>query len=178
MDNSIRPVYQSLLTTVFPRWKAGRQWAVRVGQRAEYLCGDGFCEADQKVIWVGEHVAADNQRLPMVLAHEIVHGIVGPGHGKKFCRRLGKAAEMAGKTGDHQLAHDLQSEQKLYENAPVVRAEDVYGLMRDWAIEAPSFEAAERGLAREFGLTIEELRGKYRKLRAQWGNARKRHGID
>lgn len=176
----VRYAYESLLDMVFPRWKAGPQWIVKVGQRARYSCEHGFCEADEKVIWVSERAADKDQELRLVLVHEIVHAIAGPGHGKKFCRRLGDAAQMAKKKGDHQLAHDLQAEQESYENTPAVRAADVYGRICDAAIEAPSssFEAVECGVAQDYGLTVEELRRKYRRCRGEWEDVRKRAGFD
>jgi hypothetical protein len=176
MGEPIQLVYESLLATIFPRLKAGLAWRVQVGQRADYLCGDGYCDPDSQIIWIGEHVADDAKELRLVLAHEIVHAIVGPGHGKKFLRRLDDAAQMAEKKGEHKLARDLRDELKLWENAPAVRAAEVYGLMRDWALEAPSFEVAERGVAGQFSLTTEELRKKYPKLRAAWDDALKRYG--
>jgi hypothetical protein len=78
---------------------------------------------------------------------------------------------MADKHGDPKLARDLRDELTLYENALVARAAQVYGLMRDWASEALSFEAAEFGVAREYGLTLDELRQRYPKLRAEWDGA-------
>jgi hypothetical protein len=59
----------------------------------------------------------------------------------------------------------------LYATTLAVRAAQVYSLMRDWAPEAPSFEAAEVGVAREYGLTLDELRQRYPKLRAEWDGA-------
>jgi hypothetical protein len=163
--------YKNLLATVFPRWQAGLTWQVRVGQRAHYHCNDGYCDPDNRVIGIAEHIARDEQQLRLTLAHEIVHAIVGPAHGAKFCRRLGVAARMADKRGDPKLARDLRDESVLYATTLAVRAAQVYSLMRDWAPEAPSFEAAEVGVARECGLTVEELRQRYPKLRAEWDGA-------
>jgi hypothetical protein len=163
--------YKNLLATLFPRWQAGLTWQVKVGQRAHYHCNDGYCDPDNRVIGIAEHIARDEQQLRLTLAHEIVHAIVGPAHGAKFCRRLGVAARMADKRGDPKLARDLRDELTLYENALVARAAQVYGLMRDWASEALSFEAAEFGVAREYGLTLDELRQRYPKLRAEWDGA-------
>ncbi len=118
---------------------------------------------------IGEHVADDDKKLRLVLAHEIVHAIVGPAHGKKFIRRLDNAARMAEKKRDHKLAHDLQEEAALWGSAAVVIAAEVYGLMSNWAIEAPSYEAAERALAREYGLTVKELRQRYRETARRMG---------
>ena len=163
--------YQALLATLFPRWQAGLTWQVKVGQRAHYHCNDGYCDPDNRVIGIAEHIARDEQQLRLTLVHEIVHAIVGPAHGDKFCRRLNTAAQMAARQGDHTLACGLRIELERWENTPVVRAAQVYGLMRDWAPEAPSFEAAEVGVARECGLTVEELRQRYPKLRAEWDGA-------
>jgi hypothetical protein len=166
--------YKNLLATLFPRWQAGLTWQVKVGQRAHYHCNDGYCDPDNRVIGIAEHIARDEQQLRLTLVHEMVHAIKGPGHGKPFCRRLGVAARMAARQGDPKLARDLRDESVLYATTLVVRAAQVYGLMRDWAPEAPSFEAAEVGVARECGLTVEELRQRYPKLRAIWDGARKK----
>src|SRR5215217_5862498 len=80
--------YQCLLPTLFPRWKAGLTWQVKVGQRAHYHCNDGYCDSDNRVIWIGEHIARDEQMLRRTLAHEMVHAVKGNGHGNPFCRRL------------------------------------------------------------------------------------------
>ena len=177
LDKSIQRAYESLLEAVFPHWKGGSEWRVKLGQRVHYLCQDGFCDADKKVIWVSERIAYDDQELRLMLAHEIVHAIIGPGHGQEFCQRLADAAQMAKHKGDHQLAYDLQDEQELYENTPAVRAENVYGLVRGWAMQAPSFEAAALSVAQDCGLTVEALRQKYPRLRTEWDNARKLYGL-
>jgi hypothetical protein len=163
--------YQALRATLFPRWKAGLTWRVKVDQRAHYHCNDGYCDPDSRVIWIGAHIACDEQKLRLTLVHEMAHAVKGPGHGKPFGWRLGVAARMADKHGDPKLARDLRDELTLYENALVARAAQVYGLMRDWASEALSFEAAEFGVAREYGLTLDELRQRYPKLRAEWDGA-------
>ena len=52
----------------------------------------------RKVIWVSKEVAKDNQQLRVILAHEIVHAILGckqAYHNKKFWQRLHDAAQVA-----------------------------------------------------------------------------------
>ncbi len=180
MNEPVQRAYESLLDTVFPRWKAGRQWCVKVGQRARDADCIGSCDLERKVIWVSKEVAKDDRQLRLILVHEIVHAIVGPAHNKRFWQRLYDAAQVAKKTGQHQLASDLQDEWEQRDAAQDLQKAYVYGRMRDLALEAPSFEAAVSSIVRQLGHTLsaEELCQKYPKLRAEWDNTRKRLGLD
>ena len=104
--------------TLFPRWRRGTEWSVTYGTRSDETHEDGYCDTDGRVIYVHPKQSqseADTRRL--VLVHEVCHAVAGSGHGRKFCKRMRRAARDADGAGERELGTLLESEAVQHESS-------------------------------------------------------------
>jgi len=94
--------WQAILATFFPTWKAGKQWRCTTQTRRT---AQGHC-IEWRIIEIGV-VSKDDDKLDLLLIHEIAHAVASLGHGKTWQRRIACAAVVSRRLGRHRLAELL-----------------------------------------------------------------------
>lgn len=87
----------------FSRWHAGQTWTIRSGIRYKQSLDHGLCDREHRRIFI-------NKRTDFVIIHEICHAVTTDNHAAMWQRRMLKAADMAARLGDAQLAADLRED--------------------------------------------------------------------
>jgi hypothetical protein len=107
------------------------------------------------------------------MIHEVVHAVVGAGHAVRFQERFSKAAEVAEAKGKADLAAAIRKEVGLWADTHNLRAEDIYGRIRDavWE-ECDDFDVLAGSIAEDLGSTPEEFARRYRRARRVFDKAR------
>ena len=125
--------------TFFSRWDKDNQWVIAVNENILESCG--VCNNDTKTIYL-KCVQEDNDKLYLLLIHEICHAIVGPGHNKKFYSRMRKSAELAKHIGQANLSEEIKDNVTAYEETPKITAEGVYEYIEN-EVESLIIESGE-----------------------------------
>jgi hypothetical protein len=127
----------------------GPAWRVRCGYRSSPSPDvRGYCDDSRRVIRISPGLTGNE--LDVMIVHESVHAVAGPGHARRFVARLRQAADAARDHSLATLAEALRTEADDYESTPPMRARDVYLEMEDAAWQGAPLGAVAAGL----GLTL------------------------
>jgi hypothetical protein len=159
MNELIRE-FERIKSTYFPRWDKQHEWTI-VEFHPECV-GDGYCDSDNRQIVI----ASADLSMEHILIHEIAHAVTHDYHGKKWQRRMEKAALKAEELGQRELASDIRKDYIAYldsSNPIIPKAQFIYNSIEDAGIAGQSFECAVASTANAFGMTPHKLLAKYKK---------------
>src|SRR5689334_12829708 len=106
-------VYNDVRKTFFPRWNA-RRWKLRLDGRLQWYFG--LCNRDKKIITLLE-IPAEIEKLELLLVHEICHAVASIYHGRRWQRRMLKAAYRAERIGKSVLSAKLRADVAEHQKA-------------------------------------------------------------
>jgi hypothetical protein len=160
--------FDRVKSSFFPTWDRKKLWRVRA---ATFLVTQGRCEESRKVIFVREIPDCEDE-LDQLLIHEICH-YNAPTHGAKWCRNMEKAAQRAESIGRQEISRWIRTEIQRYQHQ---KAESVYGTLEDFILDTQGevpFKRLVVTLAHEFGMTVKQLEGHYKRLRRVYDKTKK-----
>ena len=161
---SLNDEFHLLRRELFPRWRSGECWEARYGYRSPETQEDGYCDKERRCIWImpsAKRLAkVERERI---LVHEMCHAVAGLGHGERWQRRMRAAAEQAMKLGWSRLGELLVDETESYADVEDVSPEQIYRSIEDAVIDGAKPEQVLRWVAKQNGLTLDELRRRYRR---------------
>ena len=165
----LREAFLFVRKTFFPRWDKKNQWVVK---ELDSLPSQGKCDLDKKAILV-RSVPEKDHELYWLLIHEICHTVASPGHAKKWCNRMGKAADTAQELGYTELSKMLNAEVEEIKQGLPVRAADIYNLVAEWALDAPdlTYDKMLKAVSRQYGFYPEDLEKAFKRFRQVYENA-------
>lgn len=145
--------------TFFPKWRKGDEWAVKEDPGLPYY---GRCDDSSRTILV-QSTPAEDDRLHLILIHEICHAITREPHTKKWRDRFKQAGDTAKEIGRHQLANLIYDEvRKSSKNAKPRRLNErlIYSTIEDVILAdfRVSFDEAIEAVAQLWGVTPEDVR--------------------
>jgi hypothetical protein len=135
------------------------------------LLKDGYCLSEDRTIFIREGL--DDEKTRRVLLHEMCHHKT-PYHGKKFMAQFEHLAEM----GETWVIDEIE----LYKNSPTWNQimGDLRNDLSDWAFsvdESVTFSDVLKALARDLGLTPDELLKKAPWAETAWIKERKQSAL-
>lgn len=163
--------WRSVLAAFFPRWRAAGQWRCTTRTRRPSI--HGHCDPERKLIEI-RVVSEDDDKLDLLLIHELAHAVTPLGHGVRWQRRIAVAAAQARKLGRTRLAELLDEEILSYRERgePVAVA---YDSVQNALLTNPDLTLGQikRWLAREYGLLLKEVSQIFPRLDRVYKKARK-----
>ena len=176
-DEALLREFAIVRSVFFPRWDRSKVWRVEARNRAEYTREHGYCDLENKTILVDPVIAGgDRARLRALLIHEVCHAVASPAHGKRFMARLTKAADRARAVGMDDLSGRLEHEIRLLKENLAIRfyPSAIYNQVEDVVRDCGgdiAYDDLARHIAGQYGLTIEELERRCRRLREVYREA-------
>lgn len=145
--------------TFFPKWRKGSNWAVKEDSGLLYY---GRCDDSSRTILV-QSTPEDDDRLHLILIHEICHAITKEPHTKKWRDRFKQAGDTAKKIGRQELANLIYDEvRRASENVKPPRLNErlIYSTIEDVILAGfnVSFEETIETVAQLWGITLEDVR--------------------
>ncbi len=150
--------FQYVRETFFPKWRKGADWKVKEDPGLPYY---GRCDDSRRTIFVQSTLEEDD-RLHLILIHEICHAITSEPHTKKWRDRFHFAGDTAKKIGRQKLAKLIYDEvRRSSENVKPPRLNErlIYSTIEDiiLADSRVSFDEAIEAVARLWGITPEDV---------------------
>jgi hypothetical protein len=150
--------FQYVRETFFPKWRKGADWAVKEDPSLPYY---GRCDDSSRTIFVQSTLEEDN-RLHLILIHEICHAITREPHTKKWRDRFQQAGDVAKKIGRQELGDLIYDEvRRSSRNAKPARLNErlIYSTMEDVILAdfQVSFDEAIEEVARLWGISPEDV---------------------
>lgn len=170
-QEALEEVFNHVRRTYFPRWRNGGNWSIKLGEVPGRPNLRGRCDLETRIIWMTAQWR-DDEIVEAVVIHEIVHAVVGPGHGIRFQRRMLKAAVLAEERGNAALAAALREDAEGWAATPTLRASEVYRQIRLHAGEFTHYEALRDALAEEYHMLPDEFDGSFRRARRVYDQVR------
>jgi hypothetical protein len=162
--------FDYIRTTFFPRWDRAHKWTV--GDKHADCQGYGYCDTEGKQIIVKPDSPHGQD---VTLIHEITHAVASIYHGKKWRRRMEKAAQKAESLRLRELADGIREECTDYRDKCIKpTATMVYNQVEDAVRDKHgerSFEKVVEFVADSNGMTSKTLLAKYKRLRKVYHNA-------
>jgi len=161
----------------FPRWKAGENWHIVPRNRADYTKETGYCDSASRTIHVHPLMAGqDGESRTALIIHEVCHAVTKSGHGKRFQQRMLHAADKARQLDLSEVAKTLEQEVHHYQDGDAWddSAKDVYDFVERAVIENKgriTYNNVVEYLAGSYGLLVEELEARFRRLRRVYEKA-------
>ena len=145
--------------TFFPKWRKGDEWEAKEDPGLPY---HGRCDDSSKTIFV-RSTPDEDDRLHLILIHEICHAITREPHTKKWRDRFKRAGDTAKEIGRQELANLIYDEvRRSSENVKPPRLNErlIYSTIEDviLADSRVSFEEAIEAVAQLWGITGEDVR--------------------
>jgi len=118
---------------------AGRRWGLVPGGRDDrpprFARGwptgaAGGCGPEERTIYLLG--VPDGPRGRTTLIHEIAHAVTEPSHGKKWQKRMAKAAQRADQLGFHDLADEIRKDIRRIRQGERPIPEEIYNKIRDF----------------------------------------------
>ncbi len=161
----------------FPKWDRAQAWIFKCDpDHPKVEFAEGHCDKETKTIYL-KSLPDNDIELYELIIHEICHDF-DPYHGKKWQKRMLKAAQKATKTGDSELSAKIIKQVDDYRNiekSPKIIAQVIYAEIEQtvyYTKGKASFEGIRRLLARSY--TYEFLDG-YKNLRRLYDKAIKNY---
>jgi hypothetical protein len=144
--------------TFFPKWLKGADWEVRDDPGLPYY---GWCDDSSRTIFV-QSTPAEDDRLHLILIHEICHAITKEPHTKKWRDRFKQAGDTAKKIGRQELANLIYDEvRRSSENVKPPRLNErlIYSTIEDVILADfdVSFKETIEAVAQLWGITLEDV---------------------
>lgn len=162
--------FEYIRTTFFPRWDHAHEWTI--GDDHPCCTGYGYCDTEGKQIIVKPN-SPHGQDVTMI--HEIIHAVASIYHGKKWQRRMEKAAQKAVSLGLEELAYGIREECTGYRDRSIKpTATMVYNQVEDAVLSSQgklSFEDVIEFVANDNGMPSKMLLSRYKKLRIVYDEA-------
>lgn len=157
----------------FPRWDKQHNW--KVTQRPAFR-GNGCCDNVLKEIVIN---GSFDSSLDELMIHEISHAATHSYHGKKWQRRMEKAAIKADSIGREELATEIRKDYTAYsdpERCVTMSAGRIYDQVEDAVLDTGgkwSFEEIIEFIADDWGCKSEDLLKRYKRIRSVYNRSRK-----
>jgi hypothetical protein len=163
---------QWIRKTFFPRWDRECRW--RLIQVPDLNGGQGRCYSETCTVRI--LILPHRDARAVLLIHEICHAATNQGHGKKWLKRMEKAAATAEALGYNEIAALLREQIAAYGDPNNrITAADVYRQIEDvvWQDQSVTFHNAVDFVRRDYGLTRQEFLKRFRRARAVFGRERR-----
>ena len=153
-EKRLEEAFQYVRETFFPKWRKGTYWTVEEDPTLTYY---GRCDDSSRKILV-QSTPEEDDRLHLILIHEICHAITNEPHTKKWRDRFRQAGDTAMEMGRQELANLIHNEvRRSSENVkqPRLNQRLIYSTIQDiiLADSSVSFEEAIAEVARLWGIT-------------------------
>ena len=150
--------FQYVRVTFFPKWRKGAYWRVKENPGLPYY---GRCDDSSRTILV-QSTPEEDDRLHLILIHEICHAITKEPHTKKWRDRFQKAGDTAKKIDRQELANLIYDEvRRSSKNVKPPRLNErlIYATIKDIILDdsGVSFDEAIEAVARLWGITPEDV---------------------
>jgi len=164
-EADVLELFDRIKKQYFPHWDKNNLWHIEINK----LTISGLCRSPTKTIHIAIHIVND-ERLTLVIIHEICHAVTYSSHGEKWQKRFLSAASRADMLGDHKLASKIREEVSVYgdkiSNLGIIKsitATSLQSIIRDLVlfddadVEKESVESVIGHAASQWGLNFEEL---------------------
>lgn len=157
-QEKLKDAFDYVRKIFFPQWRRGVEWTVKVDANLAYY---GRCDDGSKTILV-QAVPENDDKLHLILIHEICHAITGEPHTKKWRNRLRQAGDTAKEIGRQQLANMIYREverSSQNEKPPRLNERLIYSTIEDVILVDSdlSFEATIETVAQLWGIAPEDV---------------------
>lgn len=158
----LRNAFEYVRSTFFPEWEAGGEWAV---QEDDDPGSYGRCDDATKAILVRSPPPdPDDDRLHLVLIHEICHAVSKEPHTRRWRHRFMEAGDTASSIGRNDLARMIQDEVRRYQalEKPLKLDERlIYATIQDVVLPNPAISYREtiRTVAGWWEVSVEDVLG-------------------
>jgi len=156
----------------FSRWNRAQHWTCQFSHTTPvgHYCA-GLCDSKRRIIYV----AKDAEDLTLVLIHEICHAVTPhANHGRPWKKRMSKAATMASRRGQRQLAQSLRREVESYRDAERVTKKAIYSEIEDRVLDLPpppSFRSVVKLVAHRNLMTTGEFLKRFPRAKRVYDDA-------
>ena len=156
----------------FSRWDKAQHWTCRFSPTTsvEHFCA-GLCDSKRRIIYVPKNA----EDLAIVLIHEICHAVTPhANHGRPWQQRMLKAATMASRRGQWQLAQSLRREVEIYQDAERVTKKAIYLEIEDCVLDLlplPSFRSVVKLVAHRNLMTTGKFLKRFRRVKRVYEDA-------
>ena len=145
--------------TFFPKWRKADEWTVKEDPSLPYY---GRCDDGSRTIFV-QSTPEEDDRLHLILIHEICHAITREPHTTKWRDRFKQAGDTAKEIGRQELADLIYDEARrsaANQKPPRLNERLIYSTIEDviLADSNVSFDEAIEAVARLWGITLEDVR--------------------
>jgi len=171
-SDALREEWELIRRQFFPRWDRERRWQIKV---VSDLHGTmGRCCPEERTIYLACIPQGVKGRL--LLIHEIAHAVTASGHGKKWQRRMARAALRAEQLGFYELADAIRNE---LQNPEEPRAQLVYNQIQDLVQARPEIQFSQlvEYLRRQYGLSRADFLRRFRKAQEVYREAQSWVGV-
>ena len=144
--------------TFFPKWQKGFEWAAKEDPSLPYY---GRCDDNSKTIFV-QSIPEEDDRLHLILIHEICHAITREPHTRKWRHRFKQAGDTATEVGRQQLASWIYDEVRRAsenEKGPRLNERLIYSTIEDVILVDPhiSYQDSINRVAKLWGIAPEDV---------------------
>lgn len=165
----MRTLFDQVCHAYFPRWAGGVGWTVLCGPPPGYPQSWGLCDRKARRIWIHPNIVeGETAGAVACLVHEIVHAVVGYGHGPRFCKRMERAASRAVARGDHEVARCIEKDLDGLPDAEEVSSQTIYSAIADAVVDLEaetSFDRILAVVAGRYGMTVDEMTRRFGRVR-------------
>ncbi|MCH8851321.1 MAG: hypothetical protein IID41_01560 [Planctomycetes bacterium] len=173
-ERQIQACFAEVKEKYFHRWDRKGRWRVTIAESR--LCRDntGYCDSRSRTIFLDRQVCGmTNAGIRVFLIHEICHDVAAAGHNRLWALRMEKAATLAEKSGDSEIAKIIRCDISSYCPAGVLEQyslAQICDLGEELVDDNPSigiddlirriahhFGHSPRKVRREFGSILREL---------------------
>ena len=157
-EKRLEEAFQYVLETFFPKWRKGTYWTVEEDPTLTYY---GRCDDSSRKILV-QSTPEEDDRLHLILIHEICHAITREPHTKKWRDRFEQAGNTAMEIGRQELANLIYDEvRRSSENVKPPRLNErlIYSTIEDVILDDPqiSYEDTIKTVAKLWGIAPEDV---------------------
>ena len=175
-EKRFQRAFDQVRSDFFPRWDRDGKWRLELGTYSDSTHEYGYCVPQAKTIWVNPDATIPGMSTgpEWMLIHEICHAVTSGSHGESWKRRMRRAATRARELGNVVLAENLERNVAMYEDAPDIRARDVYSMIDDLLMQLPdaSYEMVVTLLGMDLAVRPEELERCYKRLPKEYAERR------
>jgi hypothetical protein len=157
----------------FSRWDKAQEWTCKFLPTTSLgrFC-EGLCDSKRRIIYVPK----DAKDFAVVLIHEICHAVTPhANHGRPWQERMLKAATMASRRGERQLAQSLRGEVERYRrDAERVTKKAINSEIEECVLDLPalpSFRSVVKLVAHKNLMTTREFLKRFPRAKRVYDDA-------
>jgi hypothetical protein len=165
--------FTAVRNAYFPKWDRMRRWKCRFLPATMAGAGcEGLCNCESRIIYIPTNT--ENQTA--VLIHEICHAVTpSANHGPQWQQQMRKAATVANRTGQSQLAKFLRKEIVSYQgDAEPVTPKAIYCEIEECVSDLtgiPRFPTVAKLVAQRNLMTIDKFLKRYARAETVYNKA-------